>query len=162
MNTLSRVRTGPGKSLHLQNLASRPGRSLNSGAGPAKSWSGNSQCWAFCWMQGSPSAVPWAQANFLCCSILQCWSLSWMMRGLGVWHILYSFRDVQCPSLPQHRTLSIRHPLAFCRMWSPGCWVPADESLFSKLLGSPPGVWTQDHEHSRLGSYLWTSQLPDR
>ena len=43
MNTLRRVRTGPGKSLHLQNLVSRPERSLNSGTDPGKSWNGNSQ-----------------------------------------------------------------------------------------------------------------------
>ena len=44
--------------------------------------------------------------------------------------------------LPQHRTLSTRHPLALRRMRSTGCWVSADERRYWKLLGSPPGVWT--------------------
>ena len=45
--------------------------------------------------------------------------------------------------LPQHRTLSTRHPLALRRMWSTGCWVSADESQFWKFLGSPRGVWNK-------------------
>ena len=34
--------------------------------------------------------------------------------------------------LPQHRTLSIRHPLALCCMRSTGCWVSADERQYWK------------------------------
>ena len=44
--------------------------------------------------------------------------------------------------LPQHRTLSTRHPLALRRMRSTGCWVSADERWYWKFLGSPPRVWT--------------------
>ena len=44
--------------------------------------------------------------------------------------------------LPQHRTLSTRHPLALRRMRSTGCWVSANERRYWKYLGSPPGVWT--------------------
>ena len=44
--------------------------------------------------------------------------------------------------LPQHRTLSTRHPLALRRMRSTGCWVSANERRYWKYLGSPPRVWT--------------------
>ena len=44
--------------------------------------------------------------------------------------------------LPQHRTLSTRHPLALCGMWLTGCWVCVDERLDWKSLGSPSWVWT--------------------
>ena len=38
---------------------------------------------------------------------------------MRVWRIAYSFRVFY---LPQHRTLSTRHPLALHRMRSTGCW----------------------------------------
>ena len=62
--------------------------------------------------------------------------------------------------LPQHRTLSTRHPLVLWRMQLTGCWVSADERRYWKFLGSPPRVWTPafsaagEHSTTRPLSHL--------
>ena len=54
---------------------------------------------------------------------------------LWVWHMPYSFRDVQGLLLASAENTEYKAPSS--------CWVSADESQVWKLLGSPPGVWSQ-------------------
>ena len=75
------------------------------------------------------------------------------------------FRDVRGLCLPQHRTLSTRHPLVTCRLWSKGCWVTADKVNFENtgaaLPGFEPGTvsaagWEHKHYTFQLQSqYLF-------
>ena len=97
--------------------------------------------------------------RFRCWSILQCsWSLFKMNddKARSLAHTLYNLgmsRVCYFPQQSQHRTMSTRHHLALCRMWSTGCWVSADESQFWKFLSSPTGGRTEDLRHSRLAFY---------
>ena len=110
---------------------------------------------------GQPQCSPHGQRlrehypRFPCCCILQCWMTAvwdewWEDWESGTYPIHSGMSRVFY--LPQHRTLSTRHPLAFCRMRSTGCWVSADGSQFLKFLGFPPGVWTQASSAASRGS----------
>ena len=71
-------------------------------------------------------------------------------------------RDVLGLCLPQRTTLSTRHLLVTCRLWSKGCWVTADQVNFGKTGASLPGfepgtVNAADWEHKN-----YTFQLQSR
>ena len=101
--------------------------------------------------------------RFPCFRILQCWMTAvwdewWEDWESGTYPI--NSRMSRVFYLLQQRTLSIRYPLALCRLRSTGYWVSADERQFWKFLGFPPRIWTQDLQSSQPTCYHQTTHLP--
>ena len=63
--------------------------------------------------------------------------------------------------MPQHRTLSTRHPLALRCMRSTDCWVSAYERQYWKFLGSPTDVWTSTSAQQVDILFVWHSKMVD-
>ena len=98
--------------------------------------------WPFHWVQLRAAAVqrPWAEAKGTLPKVPMPWHPPvlviavrdewWEDWESGTYPIHSGMSRVFY--LPQHRTLSTRHPLALHRMRSTGCWVSADQRRYWK------------------------------